>query len=963
MVKKKIDQRIRTLIENGNLTRERSFFFIVGDRGKYQVVNLYNIMVRSTVREKPNVLWCYKKELGFSTHAQKRMKEVQERNKKGLGDPDTEDPFDLFVGTASIRFAYYKDSHKILGNTFGLLVLQDFEALTPNLLARTIETVEGGGMIVLLLKSVDSLKQLYTMSMDVHARFRTEGNGDVTGRFNERFLLSLASFKNILVTDEELNVLPLSSHMMSGITPITDKKQKEDKELKEIKASLKDVEPAGSIVGTTRSVEQAKAVMTFIEAISEKSLRSTVTLTAGRGRGKSAALGLAIASAVTFGYSNIFVTSPSPENLKTLFEFIFKGLEAVGMKEHTDYEIVQSTNPDFNKAIVRVNFFREHRQTIQYIQPQDAHKLGQAELVVIDEAAAIPLPLVKSLLGPYLVFMSSTINGYEGTGRSLSLKLIKQLKEQSEKSKTGRMLREVELTEPIRYAQGDPIEKWLNDLLCLDASQVQKIPTGFPHPDECELYYVNRDTLFSYHKASESFLQRLVALFVSSHYKNSPDDLLLMSDAPAHHLFVLVGPVDPKQKGLPEILCAVQVALEGRISKKHAIDSFSRGKAAAGDLIPWTISQQYQDADFPTLSGARVVRIATHPDYQKMKYGTRALNLLHSYYKGEIVSVDESKEEEDTREEKKKEKTKEGNLQSESIKPRANLPPLLTELKDRKAEPLNYVGVSYGLTPELYNFWARGGYLPVYIRQTKNDLTGENTCIMIKSLRSDDDEMKVEGDWLNSFHVDFKRRFVSLSASVFRGFSPSTALSIVDPKGPKSQEPLGREQLSLFFSPYDLKRLESYASNLSDYHVIMDMLPLISRLVFLGGIAVDMSPVQSAIVLCMGSQNKSVDEVGAELNLPVTQVLALFNKVMRKVSTNLRKIQEQAVEGSMSEKKKKATEKLPSQPLDDVEVTEEGKKEIEKEVERLVGKGDNGGKKRGNQESSKPANKKQKGKK
>lgn len=47
----------------------------------------------------------------------------------------------------------------------------------------------------------------------------------------------------------------------------------------------------------------------------------------------------------------------------------------------------------------------------QYIHPTDAHKLGQAELVVIDEAAAIPLPYVKSLMGPYLVFMSSTING------------------------------------------------------------------------------------------------------------------------------------------------------------------------------------------------------------------------------------------------------------------------------------------------------------------------------------------------------------------------------------------------------------------------------------------------------------------------------------------------------------------------------------------------------------------------
>ena len=48
---------------------------------------------------------------------------------------------------------------------------------------------------------------------------------------------------------------------------------------------------------------------------------------------------------------------------------------------------------------------------IQYIDPGDAHKLEQAELVVIDEAAAIPLPLVKKLLAPCLVFMASTVNG------------------------------------------------------------------------------------------------------------------------------------------------------------------------------------------------------------------------------------------------------------------------------------------------------------------------------------------------------------------------------------------------------------------------------------------------------------------------------------------------------------------------------------------------------------------------
>jgi N-acetyltransferase 10 len=41
----------------------------------------------------------------------------------------------------------------------------DFEALTPNLLARTIETVEGGGIIIFLIQNVNSLKQLYTLTM------------------------------------------------------------------------------------------------------------------------------------------------------------------------------------------------------------------------------------------------------------------------------------------------------------------------------------------------------------------------------------------------------------------------------------------------------------------------------------------------------------------------------------------------------------------------------------------------------------------------------------------------------------------------------------------------------------------------------------------------------------------------------------------------------------------------------
>jgi N-acetyltransferase 10 len=171
--------------------------------------------------------------------------------------------------------------------------------------------------------------------------------------------------------------------------------------------------------------------MQIVDTISEKSLKTTISLTAGRGRGKSAALGISLASAIIYGFSNIFVTAPTPENLTSVFEFLFKALDALNYKEQQDYEILSSTNPEFNNAVVRVNINRDHRQTIQYIRPQDYAKLAQAELLIIDEAAAIPITIVKQLMGPYLVLLSSTINGYEGTGRSLSLKLINQLREQN----------------------------------------------------------------------------------------------------------------------------------------------------------------------------------------------------------------------------------------------------------------------------------------------------------------------------------------------------------------------------------------------------------------------------------------------------------------------------------------------------------------------------------------------------
>jgi N-acetyltransferase 10 len=109
------------------------------------------------------------------------MRQIKKMAQRGLLDPEQEDPFALFVASTQIRYCYYNETQSILGNTYGMAVLQDFEALTPNLLARTVETVEGGGAIVLLLSSLRSLTQLYTLTMDVHARLRTDAHQTVTG--------------------------------------------------------------------------------------------------------------------------------------------------------------------------------------------------------------------------------------------------------------------------------------------------------------------------------------------------------------------------------------------------------------------------------------------------------------------------------------------------------------------------------------------------------------------------------------------------------------------------------------------------------------------------------------------------------------------------------------------------------------------------------------------------------------
>lgn len=990
-MRKQLDPRIPTLIRNNVATGHRSFFVIVGDHARDQVVNLHFLLSQSRVEARPNVLWCYKKDLGFTTHRKKREAKIRRDIKRGIRDQDTQDPFELFVSVTDIRYCYYKDTPKILGRTFGMLILQDFEAMTPNLLARTIETVEGGGIVTLLLPNMTSLRQLYSLAMDIHSRYKSASTDeDIVARFNERFLLSLSASPNCLFLDDELNVLPLSrgkeirplpetsaGQSVGGVGSAVQKgsaRRAREGELAALQADVAETKVVGDVIRHAKTLDQARAVLTILDVLASSSLSTTVALTAGRGRGKSAALGLCLAAAIAHGYSNIFVTSPSPENLKTLFEFVLKGLDAQGYEEVADWDIQRGTG-EWKDVVVRINVFRGHRQTIQYIQPQDYQVLSQAELVVIDEAAAIPLPIVRNLLGPYLVFLSSTVNGYEGTGRSLSLKLIQQLRQGSQGTPgdrtttladrapsaprsgalSARSLKEVELQEPIRYAEGDEVEAWLHQLLCLDAA-VTKLPSsqkrdaraGCPHPSECELYMVNRDTLFSYHPASEVFLQRIMALYVASHYKNSPNDLQLMSDAPAHALFVLLPPLNSAARsgGLPEPLCVVQVALEGNISRQAILNSLSRGTRDAGDLIPWLITQQFQDSDFAELSGARVVRIAVHPEFSGMGYGTRALELLEQFYSGSLLDAD-ALEERREREAKKPDTPATSDVVA--VRDASQLPPLLERLSQREPEMLDWLGVSYGLTPSLFRFWKNSGFVPLYMRQAPNELTGEYSTVQLKTIGAARD-----ASWLAAFARDFRKRFLSLLAFRFREMSTLTALSVVEAATRAAAEapdarPLTSEELALLLTPFDMKRLESYGNNLLELQVVLDLIPTLATFYFSGrlrvvadtdndadaqgeGMELTVSGLSAALLLSIGLQRRTLDDAAGELQLPLSQAHTLLAKAVRWIVKNLRALERRTIAQTLEEpaERERPTLTPVAQSIDD-ELAEAGKEALEEQ--------------------------------
>jgi N-acetyltransferase 10 len=146
----------------------------------------------------------------------------------------------------------------------------------------------------------------------------------------------------------------------------------------------------------------------------------------------------------------------------------------------------------------------------------------------------------------------------------------------------------------------------------------------------------------------------------------------------------------------------------------------------------------------------------------------------------------------------------------------------------------------------------------------------------------------------------------------------STANPSVSPAASSSPLLTASELTSVHFSHHDLKRLELYSRNMVDHHMILDMVPLLAKLYYHNRFSssVTLSALQNVILLSIGLQHKTVDEIGAEVNLPVNQILAFFNKTIRKLSSSLREIVEADISSKMlSNKKRNALEARANQMI------------------------------------------------
>ena len=223
----------------------------------------------------------------------------------------------------------------------------------------------------------------------------------------------------------------------------------------------------------------------------------------------------------------------------------------------------------------------------------------QADWLIVDEAAAIPGPLLEKLVTRFTrVLLTTTVQGYEGTGRGFLLKFCARF--------SG--LRHYALSTPIRWAAGCPLERFVANALLFDDALIDRKPEG-----EVRITPLAPRMWESDPARAASVYELLCA----AHYRTSPLDLRRMMDAPGQHFAVAETGAD--------IAGALWLVEEGGLSPELSRAVWAGYRRPRGNLVAQSLAAHGGSPLAATLKGRRVSRIAIHPLRQREGIGQRLI--------------------------------------------------------------------------------------------------------------------------------------------------------------------------------------------------------------------------------------------------------------------------------------------------------------------------------------------------
>ncbi|WP_226479488.1 tRNA(Met) cytidine acetyltransferase TmcA [Natrinema amylolyticum] len=577
----------------------------------------------------------------------------------------------------------------LLGTTRDVIAVDAHGELQPNALGKVTGAVDGGGLFVLLTPPLEAWPDRRG-AFDESLAVPPFELADVTGRFKRRLVETLRTHRGIAIVDLETDRLEADGLIDPAPRLAT-----------ETPTPPPDHRFPAAAYEACLTADQVDAVAAF-ESLREP--ERAVVLEADRGRGKSSAAGLA-AGAFALEGERVLVTAPAARNAAELFDRAGELCEAL----EGDAAIVDSRRIETPAG-----------GSIEFLEPTAAVEgLESADVVIVDEAAALPVATLESLLAADRVAFATTIHGYEGAGRGFSVRFRDRLAE-SDHAVTDRTL-----VEPIRYAAGDPVEVWAFRALLLDARPPVEPLVADATPETVTYRRLEPDDLLE----DDRLLREAFGLLVLAHYRTEPNDLARLLDAPNLAARALLHD--------GHVVSVALLAREGELPADTRAMMYEGGRVR-GNMLPDVLTSQLRDEAASKPVGRRVVRIATHHAARSRGLGSRLLERIREEF-------------------------------ADSETPRVS-----DDERDRRSrERVDWLGTGFGATPGLLEFWRENGYRTVHVSTTRNDASGEYSALMLAPTSDD-------GRALHDRHADwFARRFAALSSDALDDLAPDVARALL----------------------------------------------------------------------------------------------------------------------------------------------------------------------------------------